>query len=59
VKIVEEIEMTQKYQGKDVRNVRDARKGDQGFQEGQDQVVVTLDDGTEKTVKRSEVSGEK
>ena len=51
--------MTQKYQGKDVRNVRDARKGDQGFQEGQDQVVVTLDDGTEKTVKRSEVSGEK
>lgn len=47
----------QSYQGKSVRNVRDAQKGDQGFQEGQDQVVVTLDDGTEKTVKRSEVTG--
>jgi hypothetical protein len=48
--------MAQQYQGKNVRNVRDAQKSDQGFQEGQDQVVVTLDDGTEKTVKRSEVT---
>jgi hypothetical protein len=46
------------YQGKNVRSVRDARKGDQSFQEGQDQVVVTMDDGTEKTVKRSEVTGQ-
>jgi hypothetical protein len=43
------------YQGKNV-HVRDARKGDPGFQDGTDQVVVTLDDGTEKTVKRSEVT---
>jgi hypothetical protein len=44
------------YQGKNVR-VRDAREGDPGFVKGSaDQVVVTLDDGTEKTVKRSEVT---
>jgi hypothetical protein len=43
------------YQGKNVR-VRDAREGDPGFVKGTDQVVVTLDDGTEKTVKRSEVT---
>jgi hypothetical protein len=28
---------------------------DPGFVEGTDQVVITLDDGTQKTVKRSEV----
>ncbi|HMJ29328.1 MAG TPA: hypothetical protein VK512_11485 [Xanthobacteraceae bacterium] len=43
------------YQGKNIRNMRDAQKGDQGFADGQDQVVVTLEDGTEKVVKRSEV----
>jgi hypothetical protein len=43
------------YQGKNV-HVRDAREGDPGFVKGTDQVVVTLDDGTEKTVKRSEVT---
>jgi hypothetical protein len=46
---------THQYQGKNVQ-VRDARNGDPGFQQGGDQVVVTLDDGTEKTVKRSEVT---
>lgn len=52
--------MTQQYQGKNVRQVRDARDGDQGFQKGvQDQVCITLDDGTEKVVKRSEVTGGK
>jgi hypothetical protein len=51
--------MAQMYQGKPVRNVRDAREGDKEFKEGQDQVVVTMDDGTEKTVKRSEVTGSK
>lgn len=50
--------MAMQYQGKNVRNLRDAQRGDQGFQDGQDQVVVTLDDGTEKTVKRSEVTGQ-
>jgi hypothetical protein len=48
--------MAQQYQGKNVRSVRDARAGDKGFVEHTDQVVVTLDDGTEKTVKRSEVT---
>lgn len=46
----------QQYQGKEVKNVRDAKQGDQGFQQGQDQVVITLDDGTEKTVRRNEVT---
>jgi hypothetical protein len=48
--------MAQQYQGKNVRNVREARDGDDGFVKGTDQVVVTLDDGTEKTVRRSEVT---
>jgi hypothetical protein len=48
--------MAQQYQGKNIRTVRDAHEGDPGFQKGTDQVVVTLDDGTEKTVKRSEVT---
>ena len=47
--------MTQTYQGKTVRTVRDAKEGDPGYVKGTDQVVVTLDDGTEKTCKRSEV----
>ncbi len=50
--------MAQQYQGRPVRQVRDAKQGDPGFQQGQDQVVVTLDDGTEKTCKRSELTGE-
>lgn len=48
--------MTQQYQGKNVRSVRDAKEGDAGFTKGQDQVVVTLDDGTEKIVKRTDVT---
>ena len=44
----------QTYQGKNVL-VRDAREGDPGFVKGTDQVTITLEDGTEKTVKRSEV----
>jgi hypothetical protein len=47
--------MTKKYQGKTVRSSREAREGDQGFVKGTDQVTITFDDGTEKTVKRSEV----
>jgi hypothetical protein len=43
------------YQGKNIRSQRPARDGDPGFQQGADQVVITLDDGSEKTVKRSEV----
>jgi hypothetical protein len=48
--------MNHQFQGKPVSNVRDARQGDQGFQQGGDQVVITLQDGTQKTVKRSEVT---
>lgn len=49
--------MAQKYQGLDIQSQREAREGDPGFQKGTDQVVITLADGAEKTVKRSEVSG--
>lgn len=48
--------MAKQYQGKNVRSVRDAKQGDQGFQQGGDQVIVTLENGEEKTVKRSEVT---
>ena len=44
------------YQGKTVRSSRPAREGDAGFVKDSGQVVVTLDDGTEKTVKGSEVT---
>jgi len=50
--------MTQQYQGKPVKSVRDAKQGDAGFQQGQDQVVITLEDGTQKTVKRSELTNQ-
>jgi hypothetical protein len=48
--------MAQTYQGKNIRSQRPAREGDEGFVKGTDQVTITLDDGSEKTVKRSEVS---
>lgn len=41
---------------KEVTSVRDARAGDHGFVEGQTQVVVMLDDGTQYIVPRSEVT---
>ena len=46
----------QQYQGKDVRDVRPANAGDPGFAANTDQVVITLADGSQKTVKRSEVT---
>lgn len=46
----------QQYQGKPVRSCRDARAGDPDYREGGDQVVVTLQDGTERTVRRAEVT---
>jgi len=50
------IEM-QTYQGKPIRNSRPAKEGDEGFEQGKDdQVVVTLQDGTEKCVPKKEVS---
>jgi len=43
------------YQGKPVTVVRPARKGDPDFDEEVQQLVVKLEDGTEKTVPRREV----
>lgn len=48
--------MTQVYQNKPVTNVRAARKGDEGFDASKDQVVIRCEDGTAKTVLRTEVS---
>ena len=47
-----------KYQGKNVTMVeRKAREGDQGYdQNARDQVVIRLEDGTEKAVPKSEVT---
>lgn len=47
---------TQLFQGKHVTKLRDATIGDAFFVEGSDQVVVSLDDGTEQTVRRSELT---
>jgi hypothetical protein len=44
------------YQGKQVTAVRPAKQGDQGFQQGKDQVTITLPDGSEKTVAKNEVT---
>lgn len=48
--------MQQQYQGKPVTVVRDAQQGDQGFDQSQDQVLIRLDNGTEKVVQRGEVT---
>jgi hypothetical protein len=47
--------MATTYQGKPVTVVRPARKGDPDFDEEVQQLVVKLEDGTEKTVPRREV----
>lgn len=44
-----------KYQGQDVRT-RPARQGDKGFDQAKgDQVVVTMPDGTEKTIAKADL----
>ncbi len=48
--------MAKHYQGKPIRNSRPAREGDDGFVKDTGQVVVTLEDGTEKTVNGGEVT---
>jgi hypothetical protein len=50
--------MAMQYQKKNVVTIRDAVEGDEGFKAGADQVVVAFEDGTTKTVKRSEVQPE-
>ena len=45
------------YQGKKVTIVRPAKQGDQGFDQNKDdQIVISMPDGTEKTVPREEVT---
>lgn len=46
-----------KYQGHDVEVLRDAKEGDEGFNEGQDQVLIRLPNGEERVVQRNEVGG--
>jgi len=46
----------QQYQGKDVSDVRPATANDPGYDKEIDQVVVTLADGSKKTVRRSDVT---
>jgi len=44
------------YQGKQVTVVRPARQGDEGFKnDGTEQVVIRLDDNTEKAVPKDQV----
>lgn len=43
------------YQGKPVTIIRPARKGDDGFNDTKDQVLVKLDDGTSRVILRAEV----
>ena len=37
--------------------MRPATPSDPGFQQGQDQIVIVLENGEQKTIKRSEVTG--
>jgi len=48
----------QTYQGKPIRSSRPAKQGDEDFnpQGGEEQVCITLQDGTEKVVAKKEVS---
>jgi len=50
----------QTYQGKPIRSCRPAKDGDEGFDKqqagGEEQVCITLQDGTEKVVPKKEVS---
>jgi hypothetical protein len=49
--------MTGKYQGKDIKAQRPAKQGDPGFDPNKgEQVVITMQDGSEKVVAKSEVT---
>ena len=47
---------TQQFEGKLVKKIRDATIGDAFYMVDGDQVVVSLDDGTERTVRRRELT---
>jgi hypothetical protein len=46
----------QQFEGKLVKKMRDAKSSDPNFMENTDQVVITLDDGAERTVRRNELT---
>jgi hypothetical protein len=46
----------QQFEGKPVKKLRDAKAGDPNWMEGTDQVIIALDDGTERTVRRNELT---
>lgn len=50
--------MRKVYQGKTVTVVRDARSGDSGFDNTNpsDQLLIKLEDGSQRVVKRTEVT---
>jgi hypothetical protein len=49
--------MGMKYQGKDVKSSRPAKQGDPGFDASKgEQLVITMQDGSEKVVAKSEVT---
>lgn len=45
------------YQGKPVTVMRQARQDDDGYEDGEDQVVIKLEDGTQQVVARADVDG--
>jgi len=50
-----EKKMTQ-YQSKNVTVLRDAKQGDANFVAGQDQILIKLDDNSQRVVRRNEVA---
>jgi hypothetical protein len=44
-----------KYQSKNVTVLRDAKQGDAGFVAGSDQILIKLEDGSQKVVSRRDV----
>lgn len=45
-----------KYQGANVTVVREARKGDVGFDANKEQSLIRMEDGTEKVVLTAEIT---
>jgi hypothetical protein len=52
----EETEYAQQYKGQNVVAVRDACATDPGYEEGGDQVVCTMADGTVVTLKKDQLT---
>lgn len=48
--------MQKQYNGQNVKVLRSAKQGDPDYDASEDQVIIELADGTEKTVLRSDVT---